>query len=171
MGIINRYRLGRADFDALAAADTLDIPRHNNRRRRPRFRVGAPLASQRATLHENRCPDSWTVMNAEPLNIKYQTFTFFRFGFSHLHVPFDFFSFFLRHDLFVTRLLPLKTLLGSCDNVVLEAFAEIHKISTVTRHPDDQIGVLFRVFLGVQKRCPVDHIKLNMGYSQIRPGF
>jgi hypothetical protein len=64
----------------------------------------------------------------------------------------------------------LKLLFGPCNDMVLQAFAEVDKIGTVTRDSYNQVGVLFGVFLGILQGCIVHDIKLDVRDTHVAPG-
>ena len=58
----------------MQAFDTLPFIMENFREVIHRFRIGAPLASKRTSLHEYSGPDTRAVMDGITLNVEYQTF-------------------------------------------------------------------------------------------------
>jgi len=53
-------------------------------------------------------------------------------------------------------------MLGPGNNLILQRAAQITEIITVSRHPHDQIAVLFWVLLGGAQRIRIHHVKLDM---------
>ena len=63
-----------------------------------------------------------------------------------------------------------EALFRSGYNAVLQSFAQVDKIGAVPRDPDNELRMVFGVFLGVKQCLFVKHIELNMAYTEISPG-
>ena len=83
------------------------------------FRIGAPDAGERAPLQKDDGPDAGPVMKGKLLDIEYQP---------------------LGRAIAVVvsgHAFPLKLVLCSANNLVLQRRREVDEVRAVTRHPDD----------------------------------
>lgn len=64
----------------------------------------------------------------------------------------------------------IKALLRPRDDLVLKSPAEIPEMVTVAGNPDDEIPVVFRMLLSLQKRLAVNDIELNVVAVQVEIG-
>ena len=57
--------------------------------------------------------------------------------------------------------LDLDTNLHSSDNIILDPFAQVYKISAVASDPYDQVPIILRRFLSIQQLLVSDNIELD----------
>ena len=60
--------------------------------------------------------------------------------------------------------------LGACDDLVLQVFAQVTEIITVSGHTDDKVTVLFWVLLSGMQSLSIHDIKLDVMSIQLEVG-
>jgi hypothetical protein len=111
-----------------------------------RLWIGAPGTPEGAPLEKDRSPDSRPIVNAEALDVEDDGPLPIIIADCGMRIAE------LKPNIFhLAQYNPRKicseSLLRPGDDGILQAFAQVHKVGTVTRDPDNEVLILLRVLL------------------------
>lgn len=64
-----------------------------------------------------------------------------------------------------------RVLDGPVDNFVLNSRTKLNKVGGISSHPDKQVFIFFRFFLGFDQGLFIHHVELGMKHSQRTGGL